>query len=137
MNHHESTRIQILDVRDEEYPATRSIGVIRSHVQEVAAIGRRQGAEAMLVCPAPEQFIDEGIHVVIAARFREAVDEDDLLLRHNTLADEFHHALKVEAVVMDLDRPLDRLLNTIGPLLTVPYRDELGRRDSIGSHPRD
>lgn len=128
------TRIQILDAKQEAGAAARSIGMMRSHAQDVATIGRGQGAEALLVCPAPEELADEGINVVIAARFGDALDKNALFWRQHSLADEFHHALKVEALVLDLDNPLDELLNHIAPLLAAPYQDELGRRDGGGSH---
>jgi hypothetical protein len=128
------TRIQILDAKQEAGAAARSIGAMRARLQDVAAIGRGQGAEALLVCPAPEALAGEWIDVVIAARFADALDEDALFWRQHRLADEFHHKLNVEALVLDLDHSLDQLLNHIAPLLTSPYRDELGRRDSVGSH---
>jgi hypothetical protein len=132
---HKQIRIQILDPKQEASDAARSIGMMRSHAQDIATIGRGQGAEALLVCPAPEELADEGIDVVIAARFGDALDENALFWWQHSLADEFHHALSVEALVLDLDNSLDELLNHIEPLLAGPYRDELGRRDGGGSHP--
>lgn len=131
---HKQTRIQILDAKQEAGAAARSIGAMRTRMQDVTAIGRGQGAEALLVCPAPEALAGEGIDVVVAARFGDALDEDALFWRKHRLADEFHHTLNVEALVLDLDRSLDELLDHIGPLLASPYRDELGRRDNPGSH---
>ena len=131
---HKQTRIQILDTKQEAGAVARSIGELHARVKDIAAIGRGQGAEALLVCPAPEELAGEAIDVVIAARFGDALDEETLFWRQHSLADEFHHTLNVEALVLDLDRSLDQLLNHIGPLLASPYRDELGRRDSVGSH---
>lgn len=131
---YKKTRIQILDTKQEAGAVARSISVMRARVQDIAAIGHEHGAEALLVCPAPEALFGDGIDVVVAARFADALDEETLFWRQHSLADEFHHALKVEALVLDLDRSLDQLLNHIGPLLASPYRDELGRHDSVGSH---
>jgi hypothetical protein len=131
---YKQTRIQILDAKQEAGAAARSIDTIRTRLQDIAAIGRGQGTEALLVCPAPEELADDKISVVIAARFGDSLDEETLFWRQHSLADELHHALNVEALVLDLDASLDELLNHIAPLLASPYRDELGRRDGAGSH---
>jgi hypothetical protein len=131
---YKQTRIQLLDAKQEAGDAARSIDAIRARLRDVAAIGRGQGTEALLVCPAPEELAGERIDVVIAARFGDALDEETLFWRQHSLADEFHHALNVKALVLDLDASLDELLSHIAPLLTSPYRDELGRRDGAGSH---
>ena len=38
--------------------------------------------------------------------------------------------LRVEAVVVDLDSPLEGFLKHIEPMLAAPYRNELGGRRS-------
>jgi hypothetical protein len=98
--------------------------------QDVADIGRSQGAEALLVCSAPEEFESDGIDLIIAARFGQELDEDAVFWRQRRLASEIYHALQVEALVLDLDGPLDGLLKHIEPILASPYRDEIGGRDS-------
>jgi hypothetical protein len=70
---------------------------------------------------------------VVAARLGDELDEDALFWRQHSLADEFHHALKVEALVVDLDAPLGEFLKHVEPMLASPYRDEIGRRDGIGA----
>jgi hypothetical protein len=131
---HQQTRIQILDAKQEAGAAARSIDTIRTRLEDLAAIGRGHGAEALLVFPVPEELAGERIDVVVAARFAEAADADALFWRQHNLADEFHHALNVKALVLDLDASLDGLLSHIAPLLASPYRDELGRRDGAGPH---
>jgi hypothetical protein len=126
--------IQILAVKEGASQGSRALAVARECLPEIAAMGRELGAEALLVCPAPEEFASEGIDLVVAARFGQELDEDTLFWRQHRLADEIRHALKVEALVLDLDRPLGDFLNHIEPLLASPYRDELGRRDGIGAH---
>jgi hypothetical protein len=123
--------IQILAVKEGASQGSRALAVARECLAEITDIGQAQGAEALLLCPAPEEFASEGIDLVVAARFGQELDEDTLFWRH---ADEIRHALKVEALVLDLDRPLGDFLNHIEPLLASPYRDELGRRDGIGAH---
>jgi hypothetical protein len=125
---------KLMDVEQEAGAAAQSIDAIRARLWDVAEIGRGQGTEALLVCPAPEELADDKISVVIAARFGDALDEETLFWRQHSLADEFHHALNVEALVLDLDASLDELLSHIAPLLASPYRDELGRRDGAGPH---
>jgi hypothetical protein len=125
----EEIRIQILEAKKEARAVARAVGVVRDRVQDVAVFGRERGAEALLVCPAPEELVEDGIEVVVAARFGDEIVDDDLFWRQHSLADEFHHALKVEALVLDLDKPLDEFLKHIAPLLAAPYRDEIGRRD--------
>ena len=129
-------RIQILDAKEEAGEAARAVGVIRDREQEVAMIGMAQGAEALLVCPAPEEFASDGFGLVIGARFGRELDEDAVFWRQRRLSRDIFHALRVEAVVLNLDAPFDELLKHIEPMLAFPYRDDLGRRDSIGSSPQ-
>jgi hypothetical protein len=126
-------RIQLLAAKEEAGAVARAVGVVRDRMQDVAAIGRERGAEALLVCPAPEEFTRDGIGLVIGARFGRELDEDAVFWRQRRLARDIFHALRVEAVVLDLDARFDDLLKHIEPILAFPYRDELGRRDGIGS----
>jgi HPt (histidine-containing phosphotransfer) domain-containing protein len=122
-----SIRIQILAAKEPESTAGRAVATARERLTTVAGIGRAQGAQALLVCPAPEEFVEDGIDLVIAARFEQEFDEDALFSRQLDLSNELSDALRVEAIVLDLDRPLDRFLSYIEPLLASPYRDEIGR----------
>jgi hypothetical protein len=85
------------------------------------------GDEAVLVCPAPEVSAEEGIDIVVAARFPEELDEETVYWRQLQLMEEIHNVLRVEAVVVDLDTPLE-FLKYIEPMLAAPYRNELGSR---------
>lgn len=130
MDEGKEIRIQILAANEEAGPAgRRALAVARECMRDIADIGHGQGAEALLLCPAPEEFRSEGIDLVVAARFGQELDEDTLFWRQHSLADEIHDALNVEALVLDLDRPLGEFLKHIEPLLASPYRDELGQRD--------
>jgi hypothetical protein len=122
-------RIQILDAKEEAGAVARALGIARDRAQDVAAIGRGQGAEALLVCPAPEEFRSDGIELVIGARFGRELDEDTVFWRQRSLAQEIRHALRVDALVTDLDRSFDGFVKSIEPMLAVPYRDELGGRN--------
>jgi hypothetical protein len=126
-------RIQILDAKEDAGAAARAVSVVRDRMQDIAALGRERGAEALLVCPAPDEFASDGIGLVIGARFGRELDEDAVFWRQRGLAKDIFHALRVEAVVLDLDAPFDDLLKHIEPMLAFPYRDELGRRDGIRS----
>jgi hypothetical protein len=126
-------RIQLLAAKEEAGAVARAVGIVRDRMQDVAAIGRARGAEALLVCPAPEEFASDRIGLVIGARFGRELDEDTVFWRQRRLARDIFHALGVEAVVLDLDTPFDDLLKHIEPILAFPYRDELGRPDGIGS----
>jgi hypothetical protein len=126
-------QIQILEARQDTGSAGRGVAIAREHFREVADIGRSQGAEALLVCPAPEEYTGEGIDLVVAARFGRELDEDAVFNRQRCLAREIYNALRVEAAVVDLDLPLDGLLKHIGHLLASPYRDEIGRRGGVVS----
>ena len=121
-------RIQILDAKEEAGAVARAVGVVRDRVQDVAAIGRGQGAEALLVCPAPEEFRNDGIDLVIGARFGQELDDDAVFWRQRNLSREIRHELRVGALVLDLDLSLDDYVKSIEPMLAAPYRDELGRR---------
>lgn len=124
-------RIQILATNGEAGAAGAAIATAEARRQEIAAIGKGQGAEALLVCPAPEEFVAEGIDLVIAARFRHELDEETVFWRQHDLASDIDRGLKVRSHVVDLDRPLDRFLRHIAYMLTVRYRDELGRLGDI------
>lgn len=128
-------RIQIL-AANEEAGATGRSAFAAAHecMRDIVEIGDGQGVEALLLCPAPEVLRSEGIDLVVAARFGQELDEDTLFWGQHSLADEIRHVLNVDAVVLDLDRPLDDFLNHVEPLLASPYRDELRRHDGIGAH---
>jgi hypothetical protein len=121
-------RIQILGAKEEAGAGARAVAAAREHIREVAAIGRGQGAEALLVCPAPEEFTSEGIDLVIGARFGQELDEDTVFWRQRTLAGEIDDTLRHRALVLDLDRSFDGFVKSIAPLLASPYRDEIGGR---------
>jgi hypothetical protein len=121
-------RVQILAAKEGAGPGGRAVDVARERAREVADIGRGQGAEALLVCPAPEEFTSEGIDLVIGARFGRELDDDAVFWRQRRLAREIRHALRVDALVLDLDLSFDGFVKSIEPMLAVPYRDELGRR---------
>jgi hypothetical protein len=127
-------RIQILAAREEASAGARAVGVARERLHDLADVGRGQGAEALLVCPAPEEFSSDGVGLVIGARFGQELDEDAVFWRQRRLARDIYHALRVEAVVLDLDAPFDDFLRHIEPMLASPYRDEIGRRDG-GTRP--
>jgi hypothetical protein len=97
---------------------------------DIADIAGRQVAEALLVCPAPEEISEEGVDLIVYARFREELDEDMVFWRQGSLCNEFHHALRLEALVLDLDSPREDFLKHIEPMLASPYRDEIGGRGS-------
>jgi hypothetical protein len=122
-------RIQILAANETAGSGGRAVDIARERLRDVADIGRGQGAEALLVCPAPEEFASEGVDLVIGARFGEDLDEDAVFWRQRSLAREVRHALRVDALVLDLDLSFDGFVKSIEPMLAVPYRDELGRRD--------
>jgi hypothetical protein len=126
MNATQPIRIQILAANDQAGRGSLAVGLVRQHLPHIADIAQKKGAEAMLVCPAPEDFVDEGIDIVVAARFGRELAEDVVFWRQRSLADAIHHELQVAAMVIDLDGPLDGFLKHIEPLLASPYRDELG-----------
>jgi hypothetical protein len=126
MNANEPIRIQILAANEHAGRSGLAVGLVRQHLPQIADIAQSKGAEAMLVCPAPEAYASEGIDVVVAARFERDLAQDVLFWRQHSLADAIHHKLQVAAVVIDLDGPLDGFLKHIEPLLASPYRDALG-----------
>ena len=121
-------RIQILAAKEDAGAGGRAVAVAREHMSEVAALGCGQGAEALLVCPAPEEFTSEGIDLVVGARFGQDLDEETVFWRQRRLAGEIHDTLRHRALVLDLDVSLNDYLKSIAPLLASPYRDEIGRR---------
>jgi hypothetical protein len=118
--------IQILATKGESGPRGNAVAVARGHVQGIASIGAAQGCEAVLVCPAPE-LEGDNVELIVAVRFSPELDPDTVFWRQRGLARELYHALRVEALVVDLDGPLG-FLELIEPMLAVPYRDEIGRR---------
>jgi len=120
-------RIQILAAREETSPAGRAVAVAQARMPELVAVGRSEGAEALLVCPAPEGLVDEGIDMVVAARFGNELDEEDVFWRQQQLAERLHHELELKALVVSLDGSLG-FVRHIEPMLAVPYRDEIGGR---------
>ena len=123
-------RIQILAASEETGRVGRAIAAIGRCGEDFAAVAGALGAEAVLVCPAPEELAGEGVDVVVAARFAEELDEDAVFWRQRRLTQELHDVLRVDAVVVDLDSPLDGFLKHIEPMLAAPYRNELGARRS-------
>jgi hypothetical protein len=121
-------RIQILAAKEEAGAAARAVAVARERMAEIADIARQQEAEALLVCPAPEEISEEGVDLVVYARFADTLDEDTVFWRQGSLCNEFHHALRLETLVLDLDTPRMDFLKHIEPLLAAPYRDEIGGR---------
>ena len=126
MNTNQPIRMQILAANEQAGRGGRAIDLVRQHQQQIADIAHSKGTKAILVCPAPEEYANEGIDIVVAARFGRELAENVLFWRQHSLADAIHHALQVEAVVIDLDAPLNDFLKHIEPMLTSPYRDELG-----------
>jgi hypothetical protein len=124
-------RIQILAAREETGRIGRAIAAIGRRGDDFAAVAGSLGAEAVLVCPAPEELAGEGVDIVVAARFAEELDEETVYERQLQLMQGIHHVLRVEAVVVDLDTPLNEFLEHIEPMLAAPYRNELGSRGSV------
>ena len=125
------TRIPILAAREETGRVGRALAAIGRCGDDFAAVAGALGAEAVLVCPAPEELAGEGVDIVVAARFAEELDEDTVYWRQLRLMQDIHHVLRVEAVVVDLDSPLDGFLNHIEPMLAAPYRNERGSRGAV------
>ena len=121
-------RIQILAAREETGAVARAVAIARQRMANIADIARRQEAEALLVCPAPEEISEEGVDLVVYARFAETLDEDTVFWRQWNLCNEFRHELRLKAVVLDLDSPRADFLKHIEPMLASPYRDEIGER---------
>lgn len=126
MNANQPISIQILAANEQAGRGGLAVGLVRQHLPKIADIARKKGAEAMLVCPVPEELASEGIDIVVAARFGRELAQDVLFWRQHSLADAIRHELQVTAVVIDLDGPLDGFLKHIEPMLVSPYRDELG-----------
>jgi hypothetical protein len=124
-----SARIQILPARDGTGPAGRAVAIARECADVVAEIARAQEAEALLLCPAPPEYVSEGLTLVIAARFAPELDEDAVFWRQRALATKIFHALRIDAMVLDLDAPMGAFLNYMQPMLAAPYVDEIGRRE--------
>jgi hypothetical protein len=121
-------RIQILAAKEDAGPAAHAISDAQQRMAEITDIARRQGAEALLVCPAPEEISEDGFNLIIYARFKEELDEDTVFWRQRSLGNEFRRGLHLAALVLDLDTPRADFLNHIEPLLAAPYRDEIGGR---------
>jgi hypothetical protein len=121
-------RIQILEAKEDTGSAGRAVAIARERRAELSAVGCSEGAEALLVCPAPEVFVSEGVDLVVAARFGEELDDDTVFWRQHTLADRIHHELQLKALVVDLDGSRG-FVRQIEPMLAVPYRDEIGARN--------
>jgi hypothetical protein len=113
--------IEVLAAKDETGPGGRAVGMARERLGEIADIARGQGAEALVVCPAPEEFTSEGIELVIGARFAPELDEDTVFWRERRFAREIFEALRVHVLVLDLDRSLDGFVKSIEPMLAGPY----------------
>jgi hypothetical protein len=124
-------RIQILAVKEEAGAAARAVAVARQRLTEIAEIARRQEAEALLVCPAPEEISGEAVDLVVYVRFAETLDEEAVFWRRWDLCNEVRHALRLKALVLDLDSPRADFLNYIEPMLAAPYRDEIGGRGAV------
>jgi hypothetical protein len=107
MDDSKQIRIQILVAKEDAGPGARAVAVVREHLHDVADVGRGQGAEALLVCPAPEEFSREGVGLVVGARFGQELDEDAVFWRQRSLAREIRHALGVGALVLNLDPSFD------------------------------
>src|SRR5262249_55627491 len=124
MDQTKQIRIQILTAREEMGRVGRAIAAISGRGDEFSAVAGSLGAEAVLVCPAPEELAGEGVDIVVAVRFAEELDEETARERQLQLMQDIHHVLRVEAVVVDLDTPLDEFLKHIEPMLAAPYRNE-------------
>jgi hypothetical protein len=123
-----SVRIQILSVKEEVGATAHAVAAAEKGRAQIAEIARQHGAEALLICPAPDGCVEDGFNLVVAARLGKQLDEDATVLRKLDLSIAINHALHVRAVTLDLDRPLGRFLDYIGPMLVSPYRDEIGLR---------
>ena len=124
--------IQILAAKEGASPAGRAVAIAREHLPLIADVARAQRAEALLICPAPDEYVDDGFNLVIAARFGKELDEDAVFWQQLALSNAIHAALRVESTVLNFDGPIEGLLKSIAPLLACPYRDEIGRRGAAG-----
>jgi hypothetical protein len=107
-----------------------AIAAIARCEADFAAVAAEIGAEAALVCPAPDGLASEGVDVVVAA-LPEDLEENAVFWRQLRLMQDIYDLLQVQAAVVDLDSWLDGFLKHIEPLLAAPYRDELGSRGSV------
>ena len=118
-------RIQILAVKEEAGVTAHAVAAAEKGRTELTEIAGRHGAEALLVCPAPDGFVEDGFDLVVAARFGEPLDEEASVMRELDLSAAISHALRVRAVTLDLDGP-------VGPFPQL-YRSDariaLSRRD--------
>jgi hypothetical protein len=121
-------RIQILAANEDAGPAARAIADAQRRREEIADIALRQGAEALLVCPAPEEISEDGFNLIVYARFGEDLDEDTVFWRQRSLGNEFRRQLRLPALVLDLDTPREDFLKHIEWMLASSYRDEIGGR---------
>jgi hypothetical protein len=121
-----SVRVQILAVREESGETARAVAAAENARAELTEIARQHGASALLVCPAPDGFVEDGFNLVVAARFAEPLDEEESVMRELDLSLAISRALQVRAVTLDLDGRLGRFLDYIDPMLVSPYRDEIG-----------
>jgi hypothetical protein len=123
-------RIQILAVKEEAGATASAVAAAEKGRPELAEIAHEHGAEALLVCPAPDGFVEDGFNLVVASRFGEPLDEEAAVLRRLDLSTAIDRALHVRTVTFDLDEPLSGFLAYIDPMLISPYRDEIGLRSS-------
>jgi hypothetical protein len=98
MNATQPIRIQILAANDQAGRGNLAVGLVRQHLLQITDIAQSKGAEAMLVCPAPEAYASEGIDIVVAARFGRELAQDVLFWQQHSLADAIHHELQISAV---------------------------------------
>jgi hypothetical protein len=123
--------IQILAVNEEAGAIACAVSAAEKGRAQLAQIARLHGAEALLVCPAPNGYVEDGFNLVVASRFAEEPDEEAALLRRLDLSRAIERALKVRVVTFDLNEPLGGFLAYIDPMLAAPYRDEIGRPSPI------
>jgi len=121
--------IQILAAKDDAGATAHAVTVAHKNRVQLAEVAREHGAEALLVCPAPEGFMEDGFNLAVAMRFEEALDEETVVSRQLDLAIAIDRALRIRTVSLDLDN-LGGFLRHIAPLLAAPYRDEIGPRRS-------
>lgn len=121
--------IQILTAKEEAGATAHAVTVAHKNRVRLAAVAREHGAEALLVCPAPEGFVEDGFNLTVAMRFEEGLDEETVVCRQLDLAVAIDRALRLRTVSLDLDK-LGGFLRHIAPMLAAPYRDEIGSRRS-------
>jgi hypothetical protein len=119
-------RLQILAVKKEAGPTAHAVAAAEKGRAQLDEIARRHGAQALLVCPAPDGYVEDGFNLVVAARFAEQLDEDATVLRKLDLSRAIDRALHVRTITFNLDEPLGGFLSYIDPMLAAPYRDEIG-----------